>query len=323
MAIPAPARGARGAARVRSRDQLVKNLYQLLSRSYDRAEKRRKGNGLQVYRTGAPLLHQFFSQPWAQETIFPSEVDLARRFLAATRIPAQKPRFAVALALLANGWAPAWTNMLLKLPKRPFESLVAVAGRKHLEDALASGSGTLLIHSHTLFTQLLWRWLEHQSIDQGLTLWQWTWTRNRSDLKDPKITALEGARELHAATQSLKKGGLVHVLADGGRVGSKQVELPFFGRRRPFQPTFADLALATRANLVTADLTVKRDGTFQLDFGALEDAGTGGAGKPEADRIVRAYARHLAQRWTRHWSNLPWRQMVRFMKFPPAGKAPK
>ena len=84
------------------------NFFSLFLRSYRIAEK--QGKGLAVYHSCADLVHRLCGERWAQHTIFPAELALARRFLDETGLAQADPAAAVQLNLMANPWAFTWTE---------------------------------------------------------------------------------------------------------------------------------------------------------------------------------------------------------------------
>lgn len=316
MAMPPPARGARGPANVRSADPLRENLFNLFGRSFLRAERMQPGGGRVVYRAAARMTLDFCGQPWAQTTIFPEETKLARLFLQETGLAAADPDAFVQNALMANCWAPAWTRILLAAKREEFASYCVVKGAEDLRAAMAQKRGVVLTHSHTVFAQLFWRWLEHEGIADGITLWQWTWNREKKEKEDPKLRAIESAREMHAAAHLLRDGGLVHSMADG-RWGGDRVALPFYNRKRVFQPSFAELAVKADAPVLPVDIIMQADGRIHMEIGArLADAAEEKDRNLRVEKLVREYVRHLAGRWRRYASNLEWFQMGRHLKSP-------
>lgn len=317
MPVAPPARGVRGPANLTSGDPLRDNLFKLFGRSFVRAEKGKAGSGRVVYRDAARIAVELCGQPWAQATIFPDRVLLARRFLKETGLGAGSEADFIRHVLMANFWASAWTGIFLGLDAREFSVYCVAKGVEHLRHALQRKRGVILLHSHTVFTQLFWRWLEHQHIEPGITLWQWTWSRERSEKDDPKLRAIESAKEMHAATRLLKDGGIVHSLADG-RWGTDRYSMEFHGRQRVFQSSFAELALLTGARVLPVDVILRPDGRVRIEIGehfVSDNSGKDRNGNVEL--LVHEYVRHLAGRWRRHGSNLEWFQINRHLSLPP------
>jgi len=316
MATPPPARGARGPANIRSADPMRENLFKLFGRSYVRAERLQPGAGRAVYRGAARMTLDLCGQPWAQATIFSEESKLTRLFLKETGIAAADPEPFVQQSLMANCWASAWTRILLAAERKYFGAYCVAKGEDTLRAALAEKRGVVLTHSHTVFAQLFWRWLEHQGIPEGITLWQWTWNRERKEKEDPKLRAIESAREMLAATRLLRDGGIVHSMADG-RWGGDRIEMPFFNRKRVFQPGFAELAVMTGAPVLPVNVILQTDGRIRVDIGTrLTDHAGVKDRNQRVEKLVHEYVRQLTGRWRRYASNVEWFQMARHLKLP-------
>jgi hypothetical protein len=316
VAIPPPARAARGPARLSSGDPLREGFFRLYARSFERSEKIKPGSGRAVYRAAARAALELCGQPWAQGTIFPEETKLAREFLRETGIADGAEDAFVQQALLLNAWAPAWMGLLLKFSRDEFKAYCLVQGLEHLRVAQQEKRGIIFAHAHTLFTQVFWRWLEHVKIPPGITLWQWTWNRPRKDKEDPKLRAIEGGREMYAAARLLREGGVVHSLVDG-RWGGDRVAVEFFNRKRIFQPSFAELSLMTGAAVLPVDVIVRTDGRIRIDIGErLAPPAPDVARDKRAEHLVHEYVRHLAGRWRRYAANLEWFQVRRHLSSP-------
>jgi len=304
-----------GPARVRSRDELRENFFRLLLRSYLLAQK--KGEGLAVYRSSAGMVHRLCGEPWAQQTIFPAESALVRRFLAQTELPAANADAIVQRSLMANPWVATWMKVLDRLDRRDFASLCSVSGKENLRAALATGRGVVLAHAHTLFVQLFWIWLRHEGIPPGVTIWQWAWGKKPEQILDPRTRALATARELHASMQSLREGGLVQILADGHN-GNQQIELPFCNRRRGFRTTFAELALSANALVLPVLVSLAAEGSISIQIDPpFADAPLDHERGKRIESLVRQYADHLHGVWRTHAADIPWFQMKLHLGFAP------
>src|SRR5207249_816597 len=104
------------------------------------------------------------------------------------------------------------------------------------------------------FAPLFWTWLEHARIAPGVLIREWSKARPAGQAPDSKTRALEGARELKAAVDGLRQGGLVHVMADGYEGTRKQV-VGFCNRQRGFETTFIELALMSAAPIITVGVS--------------------------------------------------------------------
>jgi lauroyl/myristoyl acyltransferase len=290
-------------------------FFAMLRRSYLMAA--RTGDGLEVYRSSAELVRMLCGQAWAQTTIFPGETALVRRFLKEAQLPVTDPRAVLQHSLMANPWVATWSGILKEMSREAFLSLCTVAGAEYLRETQASGQGVVVAHCHSLFAQLFWTWLRVENIDPGVTIAQWTWGRKASETSDPQVRAIETARELHLAMGTLRRGGCVHILADGFR-GNEQIVLPFFNRRRGFRTTFAEFALTAHARIVTATVALQTDGRILIEINPPLAGAEDTDDRPaQVERLVRQYAARLRAFWLQHPGDLPWFQMKRHLDLPP------
>ena len=304
-----------GPARTKSGDELRENFFRLLQRSCLIGAK--QGQGLAVYRSIAKTLYNLCGEPWVHSTIFPFENNLVRSFLVETGMPIADPQSVVQKSLMGNAWLAIANSILQRLNPRDFASLCSVAGAENLHAARAVGRGVMIAHSHTLFAQLFWSWLEHEGIASGVTTWQWAWGKSRNETRDPGTRTVESARELHAAVGTLREGGLVHIVADGDK-GTREIVLPFCNRRRGFRPTFAELAVTTNALIITVDVNLAADGGILIEIGAPFVENTSDHHRSRrVEELVLRYAEHLRRRWQAYPADLPWFVMRQQLMLPP------
>jgi len=244
-----------------------------------------------------------------------------RRFLAETGLPVANPDSVVQHSLMVNPWIANWTEVLQQLKRDDFAALCDVSGIEHLRAAQATSRGIVLAHAHAVFEQLFWTWLAHEGIAPGITIWGWAWGRKPSEIRDPRVRALEGARELHSAMATLRRCGLVHVLADGHR-GNQKIMLPFCGRQRGFALTFAELALNTNSVVIPVMVTSTPSGGISIQI--YPTFAESPSGRDPAERIeflVKQYVEHLQRMWRAHPADIPWYQMRRHLELPSLGDA--
>jgi len=304
-----------GPARAKSADPLRENFFQLLLRSYRTAEK--QGKGLAVYHSCAELAYGLCGERWAQHTIFPAEFALVRRFLKEAGLSAADPDSVTRLNLMANPWAAAWTDALQALDRGQFGSVCAVSGGELLRSALAQGRGVVCAHHHTLFAPLFWTWLDREDIAPGVLIREWEKTARPVAARTPGNQALEGARELKAALEMLRQGGMVHIMADGYK-GNRKITLPFCNRQRGFETTFVELALMAGAPILTVAARFSGDGRIRIEIGPAlaDDPRQDRAARTE--RLLRQFVAHLQQQWQEHPADISWFQMQRHLNLPAA-----
>lgn len=294
--------------------RLARHFYRLLGRSF--LEAKSQGNGAKAYAGIARTVDQFCSESWARQTIFRNEARLVRQFAVETGLRADAKREFVTRSLSGHVWARTFRSMMEEFSQEEFFAICSVKGREHLDAVLSTGRGALILHSHTLFAELFWTWLDHAGIAQGLTLTEWTFGRPSEEQTDPKLRAVEGAKELHMAMGVLRRGGLVHSMGDGKR-GGDWLEVRAFNRVKPYYTGFAHLALAAGVPVLSAsvflDPSKKLRIVIEKPFDAVADAGDRRA---QIEALVKQYvARHEAI-WRRAPANIPWFHMRQHLRFP-------
>lgn len=299
-----------------SGDPLRENFYRFLLRSYLRAKT--VGQGTQAYFAIVRTLHQFCAESWVQGTVYPGETAVVRRFLKATGLPVKDAGAFVQRSLATHACARVFGETLRTIPKEEFSALCSVTGKEHLLKALASGRGVVVVHTHTLLAELFWSWLEHEGIAPGMTLWQWTFGKDRAELSDPKKRAIDSARELHAAMGVLREGGLVHSMADGPN-GVEKIELPILRRLRPYRTGFATLALRANALVITAEVFLASNGSLAIVIGQpFVDLPPDRDHAQRLDKLIGQFAAHHLRVLKARPANIPWFQMKAHMRFSPA-----
>jgi lauroyl/myristoyl acyltransferase len=293
---------------------LREDFFELFVRSYRIAEK--QGTGLTVYHSCADLVGRLFGEPWFAETIFPKEFALVRRFLGEAGLSQADPDAVARLNLMANTWAFAWTAALQDLDPPRFASVCSVAGESILRSALARGRGVICAHYHTPFAPLFSTWLEHSGIAPGVLIREWVKTRHRDAASDRRTQAIEGARELKSALDTLRQGGITHVMADG-HAGSHKTVLPFCNRQRGFETTFATLALMTGAPIITVAARFHAGARIRIEIGPAFTDDPALSRTARIERLLRQFVTHLHRHWTEHPADIPWFQMITHLALPP------
>ncbi|HET9405572.1 MAG TPA: hypothetical protein VFO57_13425 [Burkholderiales bacterium] len=304
-----------GPSRARSGDELRENFFSLLLRSYRIAEK--QGKGLAVYHSCADMVYRLCGERWAQHTIFPEESALVRRFLGEAGLARADADAALQLNLMANPWAFTWTQVLQELDAPRFASVCSASGEDLLRSALAQGRGVVCAHYHTLFAPLFWTWLEHHGIAPGVLIREWVKSRPPAEAGDPKTQALEGARELKSSLDTLRRGGIAHVMADG-YAGNRKAVLPFCNRKRGFETTFSDLALMSGAPILTVVARFGADGRVRIEIGPALSNDPALDRVARTERLLQQFLAHLHRHWLEHPADISWFQMKRHLALPPA-----
>ena len=130
--------------------------------------------------------------------------------------------------------------------------------------------------------------------DDGSLDWRKGQARSRSEM-------------IWRARQVLQRGGVVYISPDGLK-GQQAVEVPFWGRRRPFQIGAAELAVTTEARLVPAFVRFDEAGRVWVEMTpALVPEGQAFTGRV-ADLTSR-YGQEYAMRWPDFFASMAWNHL--------------
>jgi amino acid adenylation domain-containing protein len=130
--------------------------------------------------------------------------------------------------------------------------------------------------------------------DDGSLGWRKGQARSRSEM-------------IWRARQVLQRGGVVYISPDGLK-GRQAVEVPFWGRRRPFQIGAAELAVTTEARLVPAFVRFDDEGRVWVEMTpALVPEGPT-FNERVADLTMR-YGQEYAVRWPDFFASMAWNHL--------------
>jgi lauroyl/myristoyl acyltransferase len=269
-------------------------------------------SGAAAYQLGYWGVSAFCETPVIR-TALASQLSAINQFLETVAVPAGD-RAARANEILAGFvWRRIWDRTLAALERPDFERLVRVKG-PGVARALGGTGPVIMVHRHCAFAMVPWTWLKHKGQEPGPTIGIARWKYLEDKEHDFKDSALETARELKAAYDALKRGGRAHILPDG-HIGQRGVTLPFMGRSRGFQPTFAQLALRIGAAVVPTDVTMSSDGSVDVEIGAPFEATTGTSDE-RVNHMIGLYADWLRRRYTEHPSSVAVPEIRKFLALP-------
>ena len=126
-------------------------------------------------------------------------------------------------------------------------------------------------------------------------------------------------RQLAQAKAVLKKGGIVHIAVDGLQ-GKGGVERSFFGMKRVFQASFAQLAVQTGAKIVPVFATQHADGRVFIECEAALTTcdGTPSDARSQVEKLLDGYISVLTNRWR----NAPAQILRKHLRYVAQGCAP-
>jgi lauroyl/myristoyl acyltransferase len=261
------------------------------------------------YAVGTRLLAWFCRQAWAKAIFFKRQIHLFREFAALIGCPSKAgtPEM-ISYSLVCNTWYQ-WRFLAMARHKpEQFDRWVTVIGLPTFEASFQKGKGVILVHMHTAvpskITDLV---LQHQGFCSPFQIRppEAVWGTAQGPSKQGLATSntMLFARQLYEGQQILAQGGVVDLAPDGGQGYSTGLTVPFHGRRRDFKVGFAQLALATEADVIPVSVSMDVKGYVTVEF--LDPLGSGPTALSDQERIRRltsAYVKLLEEKW----ASEPW-----------------
>lgn len=181
---------------------------------------------------------------------------MVERFLQQTNFPVGAWPEIIRNSLLANLIEELWENRLLVVAP------VVVEGLEYAQRAQASKTGIIFVRFHQKFggaktSAPLSNWLERQSFRPQFNV------ADRRHISAEMPEAFSNAQDLIQAQHILRKGGIIQIVPDGQH-GSKGIQRDFFKHQRTFRTGFAELALATQAQVIPICLQLKANGAVTI-----------------------------------------------------------
>lgn len=269
-------------------------------------------------RANARWLKFLCSRGAVQKELWPEELAFLRNFATVFGLPPAETRGFLGLSLFGPRWRALCFADLWKAPEL-VARLTRVAGWEHFDRCRQNGAGLILLPVHGLFAPLFLLYLRHRGYD-GLQVGLPSDKLEKKGFHTPAAKQFELARQLHAAKQLLKGGGIVFNLPDAFQNLDHSRAVEFFGRQRRIAAGFAELALMTGANVVPIAYRFSPRGSFVLEFGApLRDPGPGSTHDERIDSLVAQFASFLRDQWRRYPWNIPWHHLTHYCSLPEIG----
>jgi amino acid adenylation domain-containing protein len=264
------------------------------------------------YGPGLILQKALIAQPWVRRH-FADNLSLVRQWARELAVGSDPGELA-AVSLMANVW-PVWRAQALNDPRAIGRWLVVDDPGLYLQDATASPAGMVLAVPHAgrlgniALAMCGRRGRETAAVvnDPALGKMEPTeeWRRRQSRARTEMVLA---------ARRVLERGGVVLVAADGYH-GEQAVEVPFFGRRRPFQIGAAELAVTTGAAFVPVYARIDIDGRVRIDVCRALTA-EGDTPQSRVVGLTLRYARDYVARWPEMFASMNWNHLERNLQFP-------
>jgi len=258
------------------------------------------------YATACRLLTQLFELPWWRQRFFRNQIALSHQFFGEIGVAASPAL--INHTLLCN----ALHHYRITPGDQP--QLAACQGSDRFQAAQAAGRGVLLLYFH-----------DNAPVELDLAAFRPVCAVGGIQhylayykLTEPALQNALFSQQLHTAWRVLTAGGIVTIVPDGHHGYSTGISMEFHQRRRPFWPSFAELALMTGAPVFTVRKTLDQHGQLQINLdGPLEPGAETLSQSKRVKHLVAQYVAQLSQLWlTAPWM-VPWYQMARHLAYPP------
>lgn len=274
------------------------------------------------YGLGSRVLGWLSRSRLAQRLLFRSGLRVTRRFLPLAN-PGLDPQQVMQRSLAAN-FLGSWRLLVLDgSPPEVFDRWVTVRGAERVRAAYKQQGGLIVVNGHygiprlapVAVSRLGYKVLSLEAVD----LFSQLNIGAKHGITVMSIGGKEGStllREVYRARRALEDGQVLHLAADGS-FGTSGIDFPLHGRSRPFAAGFAELAIATGANVVPVFAAINADGRLTIDFLEPFDLGEGMEHKERVRHLIRQYVETLERRYSEDPGNVRWVHYRRFFALPP------
>jgi KDO2-lipid IV(A) lauroyltransferase len=192
-----------------------------------------------------------------------------------------------------------------------------VAGREHLEAAVARGGGCIVLASHFGAHMLPAHWLFRQGFPlrfymerpRHVSRFMLRHFKSEGPLAQDKLfisrqgTPTDSASSILRAARALKAGMLLYLAGDVRWTGQLTESAQFLGEAMRFSTTWVTLAAMTGAPVVMVFCRMERDGRYHMEFLPPFGVPRTGADGGDAARWERRFLDALEEQVRRHPSN--------------------
>jgi len=253
------------------------------------------GLGVRLHRAAAMPLR-------IQQALFPEELTITRQWQKELSVVPNDED--IKASLLSNTWI-RWRHLALSKPG-VFEKWVDIIGEgKTLMEVPDISRGIVFLLPHTgrmmatIQHQLEAQGRETVSVAIDLSI------RNMGDAEGwYKQQTKSRTSMLWKAKEVLQNRGAVLIAGDG-RQGHHSIDIPFHGRRRPFQTGAAWLAVMSDALFVPVFVIIDVSGRIVMDVSAplqLPDSSK----EEQIIGLTKQYGELFARRWHQYYTSVHW-----------------
>lgn len=246
------------------------------------------------------------------QKLYARQLEFVRQCQAEIGTPAESQIYAV--SLLANTWSD-WRNLALKKPGVAERRITITGEGKSLFDQAEPSYGMVLVLPHAgriispleNMIRLCGRATARVTNDRTIKH-----TGNR--VARSRLQTQSRAAQLWQAQQVLRRNGVVFIAGDGLQ-GKQSVDVPFWGRKRPFQIGAAELAIETGSLFVPAFVLFDRQGRIEIEVldPLIPPVGTAMA---QVNGLTRQYGELYAARWPQFYASMNWHHLKYNLNLP-------
>jgi amino acid adenylation domain-containing protein len=267
------------------------------------------------YGLGVRQQRALVAQPWFQQRFYARQLEIVRHWQVELGVPQDEQ--ALIISLLANTWLE-WRSLALTQPGA-LERWVTMGGESwRLFEQPDPSCGIVIVVPHVgrivaplqQIIQLRGRETAKATNDQAITRMadSTTWSAQQTQSR---------AAQLWQAQQVLRRNGVVFIAGDG-RQGNQSVDVPFRGRRRPFQIGAAELAVKTGALFMPAFVTFDAIGRVQVEVTAPLTA-QAASKEEQIIELTEQYGALYAARWPQFYASVRWHLSAYHLNLPVVG----
>jgi amino acid adenylation domain-containing protein len=293
-----------------------------------------------TYPQGCRWLSRWCSSPAVIRNFYPTEAELFRRWVDSLGGCPDAPVDALNVCVLNNIlWSTRFKRTIFyledetfldsmrrssarfhrdlarimdKAPAEPFDRFFRFEGLEHVETALRTGRGAILVTYHgavnrfsisALARRLNTALIPTLSLTHAMKLARRDRSGPRSAINEPAImanVAVEGLR-------ILKHGAIVQIVPDIGYDAAEGLPLVIGGYRFLIKPGFAELALSSEAAVIPHYTTRRINGCIVMRFfPALSRPSLSSSRQDQIDNLLTQYATSVEKAWTLAPESLLW-----------------
>ncbi|MCB2216853.1 AMP-binding protein [Desulfofustis glycolicus] len=261
------------------------------------------GKRVLPFPVGTVLQRVLVSQLWLHRSLFSGQLNMVLKWQE--EIGVHQKKQALKRSLVANLWSPWRSRALMTEPA--FRRWVTIAGEgKNLLDSPDRSGGVLLVVSHAgWMIPPFHQYLERRGIKTASVVNDQAIDGEVDDF--PVRQMISRTEQLQRAERVLQQNGAVFIAGDGLQ-GRRSVDIPFFGRWRPFQTGPAWLAVTSSAHFVPVFVRYDEIRNVQIEI-AKPLTAPPGSEQEQVEALSRAYGRLYVERWRQNYTSIRWHHL--------------